>query len=79
MLGGVDKSLIEGEILYYPVVDKRYWTIEASQILIDGKDVGLCRGGCRLVVDTGTSLITSPSDEYFSLMCKHTSHIIIQL
>lgn len=71
MLGGVDKSLIEGDITFFPVVAKRFWAIEASAILVDGKDVGLCKGGCRLLVDSGTSLITAPDEEFDILMGKH--------
>jgi hypothetical protein len=48
---------------YYPVVDKYYWTIKASAILVGGEDIGICAGGCKWVVDTGTSLMTGPWDE----------------
>lgn len=71
MIGGIDKSLIDGEIMYFPVVDQYYWTIEASAILVDGMDIGLCENGCRLIADSGTSLITSPNKDFINLMCKY--------
>lgn len=55
---------------YYPVVDKYYWTIKASAILVGGEDIGICAGGCKLVVDTGTSLMTGPWDEVKQIMQK---------
>jgi len=48
---------------YHNVVDKYYWTIKADDILIGGKSVGACDGGCNVVADTGTSLLTGPSSE----------------
>jgi len=43
--------------------------IKADNILVDGKDVGLCPPhGCKLIADTGTSLITGPSDELLRLL-----------
>jgi hypothetical protein len=62
-VGGIDNDVIDGKMKYYPVVDKYYWTIKASAILVGGEDIGICAGGCKLVVDTGTSLMTGPWDE----------------
>lgn len=61
MLGGYDQSLIEGGVNYHKVVDPYYWSMKADKILVGGKDVGVCNN-CRVVADTGTSLITGPSD-----------------
>ena len=44
---------------WHQVIDKYYWTIKADNILVDGKDIGLCKKkGCNVVADTGTSLLT---------------------
>eukprot|EP01017_Pseudomicrothorax_dubius_P001080 TRINITY_DN0_c3436_g1_i5.p1 TRINITY_DN0_c3436_g1~~TRINITY_DN0_c3436_g1_i5.p1 ORF type:complete len:314 (+),score=96.11 TRINITY_DN0_c3436_g1_i5:2-943(+) len=68
IIGGVDESLVSGEIKYYPVVDKYYWTIEADKILLGEKDLGLCSPKCRLIADTGTSLMTGPTSDLTSLL-----------
>lgn len=69
IVGGVDSSLYEGEINYHKVVDRYYWTLKADNILVGGKDVGLCPStGCKVIADTGTSLITGPEDQLFDLL-----------
>lgn len=67
ILGGVDDSLYSGSINYVKVVDEYYWTIRAEKILVGGKDIGLCNN-CHLIVDTGTSLITGPTDKLMKLL-----------
>jgi cathepsin D len=42
--------------------------MEADNILVGGKDVGLCKNKCRVVADTGTSLLTGPSDDLMNLV-----------
>ena len=66
--GGYDPNLIEGEMHLHQVIDKYYWMIAAQNILIDGKDVGFCPSGCKLIADTGTSLITGPTDDLVTLL-----------
>ena len=63
-LGGIDKNLAASEIKYYPIQSRDYWSLKADNILVGGKDIGLCPDdeGCKVVFDTGTSLITVPSD-----------------
>ena len=65
-LGGIDESVLDEPVQYFPVIDKYYWMIEAENILINGKDFNLCPGGCKVVADTGTSFITGPSDQLLS-------------
>lgn len=69
-IGGVDPKLYEGEINYHKITDQNFWLFKAENILIDGKDVGLCKGGCNLIADTGTSLITTPSNQVDTLLNK---------
>ena len=56
---------------FHKVVDKYYWLLEADAILVGGKDVGLCKNGCKVVADTGTSLLTGPSDDLMTLIGKY--------
>jgi cathepsin D len=58
VLGGIDKSLYTGDINWHKITDKYYWTVKADNILVDGKDIGLCKNKCNVVADTGTSLLT---------------------
>lgn len=69
-LGGWDDSHMDGEPKWHEVADKYYWLLEADNILVNGEDLGLCKRGCRVVADTGTSLLTGPSDELMTLLDK---------
>lgn len=66
-IGGTNPSLYEGSINYHKVIDKYYWEMKADNILVGGNDVGLCKNGCRVIADTGTSLITGPTDDLYQL------------
>ena len=70
ILGGVDERLITESVKYFPVIDKYYWTIEGKKILVNKNDLGICSYGCKLVADTGTSLITGPTKEVEALLRK---------
>ena len=69
ILGGVDETKYVGDINYHKVTNEYYWTIKAEAILLGDKDLGLCvDDGCKLVADTGTSLLTGPSFELDKLL-----------
>jgi hypothetical protein len=67
-LGYVDNSKYSGSLKYYKVIDEYYWTISLEDIKYDGKSLGLCFGGCKAVVDTGTTLITGPTNDLRTLL-----------
>lgn len=73
ILGGADPTYYVEPLVFFPVTEKYYWSLKASQILVGGKDIGLCKGGCTVVADTGTSLITGPSDELNVLLGNSNS------
>jgi len=77
VIGGVDSSLYEGKIKYHKVVDQYYWTIIADKILVGGEDLGICNK-CKVVVDTGTSLITGPYDDLEKLLCKISYYLFMR-
>ena len=70
-LGGIDHSLITSPIKYYDIASRDYWSIKADNILLDGKDLGFCPDhDCKLIFDTGTSLITTPTTHLNKLLPK---------
>ncbi|NP_001166470.1 gastricsin preproprotein [Cavia porcellus] len=68
ILGGVDESLYTGDIYWTPVTQELYWQIGIEGFLIDGSASGWCSRGCQGIVDTGTSLLTVPSDYLSTLV-----------
>lgn len=65
VFGGVDKNLYTGELTWIPVTQALYWQISIDDFLIGGTTSGWCSQGCQGIVDTGTSLLTMPS-QYLS-------------
>ena len=70
--GYIDTSKYIGNINYYPVIDKYYWTIEMTDIRLNNISLGICskEQPCKAVMDTGTSLITGPTKELKELLRK---------
>lgn len=68
--GFINKEKYTGEIKYYNVVEKYYWTIELVDIKLGDKSLNLCSNGCKAVIDTGTTLISGPSDDIPQLLDK---------
>ncbi|XP_065289480.1 lysosomal aspartic protease-like [Dermacentor albipictus] len=64
--GGIDADHYSGELFYVPVFKKGYWQVSADSITIG--DTDLCDGGCQVMVDTGCSTITGPTDDVRKLM-----------
>ena len=60
LLGGVDPSHYTGDFSFVPLTNETYW-----EFAMDGVDVGgaaYCKGGCRAIADSGTSLLAGPVD-----------------
>ncbi|XP_008052119.1 cathepsin E isoform X1 [Carlito syrichta] len=62
ILGGYDHSHFSGSLNWVPVTKQGYWQIALDNIQVGGT-VAFCSEGCQAIVDTGTSLITGPSDK----------------
>nr|XP_012958764.3 pepsin B-like [Anas platyrhynchos] len=60
ILGGVDKRLYTGEIVWAPVTQELYWQVAINEFAIGGSPTGWCSRGCQAIVDTGTFLLTVP-------------------
>lgn len=64
ILGGVDKRLFTGELVYHPVLRKTFgnWAIKLSKLYLkNNPKKNFCPpAGCLAIADTGTSLIVAP-------------------
>lgn len=61
-LGGVDPArMAEPYLTFHRVQRAAYWELALHDVGVDAKSLGLCPHGCRVAIDTGTSLITGPS------------------
>ncbi|KAM9212168.1 cathepsin E [Dugong dugon] len=61
IFGGYDYSHFSGSLNWVPVTKQGYWQIALDNIQVGGT-VMFCSEGCQAIVDTGTSLITGPSN-----------------
>jgi len=68
--GGYKPENIASDIVWANVVRESYWQVGVEDITFDGKDTGLCPGGCQVAVDTGTSMLAGPSDLVDKLTAK---------
>jgi cathepsin D len=70
MIGGINKSKFVGEIVWVPLLEDllNYWMIEIDDIRFDELSLGLCENGCKAAVDTGTTLLSAPSDDLYAML-----------
>uniref|UniRef100_A0A8C4KRV4 Cathepsin D n=1 Tax=Equus asinus TaxID=9793 RepID=A0A8C4KRV4_EQUAS len=73
MLGGIDSKYYKGSLSYYNVTRMAYWQIHMEGVEV-GESLTLCKGGCEAIVDTGTSLIVGPVEEYM-IPCEKVSSL----
>jgi cathepsin D len=68
--GKLDSLFYEGPIDFHPIVSEKYWQLKLDKILLGNTEISSCKGGCKAVMDTGSSLISGPSDEVYKLISK---------
>ncbi|XP_075461817.1 cathepsin D-like [Ascaphus truei] len=66
LFGGTDPKYYTGDFHYLNVTRMAYWQIKADEVRVSNQ-LTLCKGGCQAIVDTGTSLITGPTEEIHAL------------
>eukprot|EP00753_Platysulcus_tardus_P006170 PLAT14011.3.p1 GENE.PLAT14011.3~~PLAT14011.3.p1 ORF type:complete len:457 (-),score=198.58 PLAT14011.3:801-2171(-) len=69
--GGVDPTFYTGSISWVPVVKQFYWEIRLTDLEIDGRRLHMCedtQDGCKMVLDTGTSLVTGPQQDIAQIL-----------
>lgn len=78
-LGGADPKYYEGEFTMLPTQkflgNAGYWLINGDDIKIGGESLGSCTGWlsgnkCKMVVDTGTSVLTGPTKKLAPILAK---------
>ena len=63
VIGGADAAYHTEPLRFVPIISDIYWEVELAAVVVGGHALNLCgapRCRQRLVVDTGTSLITGP-------------------
>lgn len=76
-LGGWSQEHLDEQLRWNPVSDPDlgHWTVQIRHMHVDGEPVSFCAsGGCKAVVDTGTSLLAVPTAAFAELyeMLRHT-------
>ena len=79
LFGGIDEQLFYKPMEYVPLRTESYWELALDKIaLVDSKgtseqDTELCNvayGGCKVAIDSGTSMITGPRDSVVNIWKK---------
>mmetsp|Transcript_84767 Transcript_84767/g.236562 ORF Transcript_84767/g.236562 Transcript_84767/m.236562 type:complete len:574 (-) Transcript_84767:141-1862(-) len=60
--GGYKPEYLASEIIWAPVEVQSWWQVAMKDITFDDQPKNLCAKGCRVAVDTGTSMLAGPSD-----------------
>ncbi|CAK7301265.1 napsin-A [Vulpes vulpes] len=66
VLGGSDPAHYIPPLTFLPVTVPAYWQIHMERVKV-GTGLILCAQGCAAILDTGTSLITGPTEEIQAL------------
>jgi cathepsin D len=72
IFGEPSRDYYHNELAWFSVSDPSYWQIQMDDVYVNGKPLGVCgdnpSGKCKLVIDTGTSIITAPSNDITKLL-----------
>lgn len=61
VLGGADPAHYKGKHVWMPVTHRGYWEFAMEGIKMGSTE--LCKGGCKAIADTGTSLLVGPVED----------------
>ena len=77
MLGDWDESRFTGNLDWYDIVHRRFWSIALDDVLIGGESLGLCTSerNCLITPDSGTSMITFPSWAYSQFQSNYGGEV----
>jgi hypothetical protein len=76
-IGGWAPERIRGQPRWNSVLapEQGHWTVSITKMHVDGQPISFCEGGgCKGVVDTGTSLLAVPTDSFAEIyeLLRHT-------
>ncbi len=75
VLGMPNPDLFQGSIHYLHVSRTFYWELELKDIMIGDEYQNVCRDPpCKAVVDTGTSLLTGPTEDMTQILSRIHIH-----
>jgi hypothetical protein len=65
------KQYYKGELAAHDVIEDNYWAVRLVDVEVDNKRLHVCEGsGCKLAVDSGTSLLTGPTRDISNMLAK---------
>ena len=70
LLGDSADGYYKGELTAHNVVDQNYWTLKMIDVKVGDERLGICGSGCRVALDSGTSLITGPAKHISTVLKK---------
>ena len=70
IFGQPNKKYYKDKINWHNVTEASYWQLDMEDIYLNNESLNLCNGPCKLVIDTGTSIITGPTDDLRNLLPK---------
>eukprot|EP00929_Paragymnodinium_shiwhaense_P089605 TRINITY_DN4975_c0_g4_i2.p1 TRINITY_DN4975_c0_g4~~TRINITY_DN4975_c0_g4_i2.p1 ORF type:complete len:562 (-),score=136.74 TRINITY_DN4975_c0_g4_i2:103-1761(-) len=68
--GGFKDDHLASDIVWAPVQVESWWQVAVDDIAFNNQPQNLCDGGCKVAVDTGTSMLAGPSDLVDKLSSK---------
>jgi len=71
MLGDSAEGSWKGELTHHDVIESNYWSVRMADVMVGDQRLNICpQEGCKVAVDSGTSLITGPSQHVSQLLQK---------
>jgi cathepsin D len=70
ILGKPPRKFYKNKIVWHRVTEPKYWQISMDDIYVNGKPLKICKKKCKIVLDSGTSIMTGPSDKLDKLLNK---------
>jgi len=70
LFGEPNRKFYKGEIKWHNVTEASYWQLDLEDVYLNNESMNFCNGPCKIVIDTGTSIITGPTEDLRNLLPK---------